>query len=150
MRRTRFWKPLDSIVFPFPHEIMDANDADAWAESAERFAAERTIKGDMQKSYFWLVAGLLIAGFVGALANSAWQVASFFALLSIMCLIFMRGLGQGAFRLAPMWERRALAFRRRAELLRSQGTGPSRHQSSRATTWRWFMKRQPRCSMPPP
>lgn len=139
-RRKRFWQPVDSIVFPFPHEIVDANDADAWARTAERFAAERTVTGDMQKSYFWLLMALLMAGLVGALANAAWQVALFFALLSMGSATFMRGLGQGAFRLAPMWERRALEFRRRSEQLRSQHDGPSSRKRSGAP-WRWFTKR---------
>ena len=135
--RKRFWQPVDSIVFPFPHKIVDANDADAWARTAERFAAERTVKGDMQKSYFWLLEALLMAGLVGALANAAWQVALFFGLLSLGSATFMRGLGQGAFRLAPMWERRALEFRRRAEHLRSQRDGPPSRKRSGAP-WRWF------------
>lgn len=116
-------KAQPTVAFPHPKEISDVQEARSWQSVAENLAAELSARGTAFQFRSSLILGAVVGAAIGILATGPGiqEVGAFVCALVFLGLIvlFFHDL-QVAFSHAPTWERRALEYSRRAELLERQ------------------------------
>lgn len=112
----RPWRAIE-ITLPWPQDLKDAREADAWAQLAERYAAQTNVLGTQALTVLSVLAGAVVgAYFTSALDLRAGAAIAIFVVF-MLCVPVLREFSRLSFAVAPAWQRRAGALRRRADEL---------------------------------